>query len=71
MLTSMRETENLIRRDLTNSICLAGSNHSSMEKLAGNKHVSKKELKRLLEKNREYLQMIEQAKNDLVKELIK
>jgi hypothetical protein len=69
MITSLNEMEKTICKDLTNGICLAGSNHFSMENLLSKKYISKTEFRRLLAKNREYLQSIERAKNALLTQL--
>jgi hypothetical protein len=58
--------EFLIRKKMTNAICLAGGNLSIIRKLSKNKYVSKKELNRLLDMQEAYLERIEGAKDQLL-----
>ena len=55
-----------IKKNLTNGICLSGSNISSMKHLLTKKYISKKELKLLINKQTEFLQRIETSKNEVL-----
>ncbi len=55
-----------IRKHLTNGICLSGSNISLMKTKLKKKYVSKKEMKKLLEQQFEYLEMIQTSKDKVL-----
>jgi ADP-dependent phosphofructokinase/glucokinase len=55
-----------IRKNLTDGICVSGANISNMKHLLKKKYVSKKEMKKALETQMEYLKMIEKSKNELL-----
>lgn len=59
-----------IRRNLTNAICVSGANISHMEHLLKKKYVSKKEMKKALKTQMEYLLLIQQSKDKMLSKLI-
>lgn len=58
-----------IRKKLTNAICVSGSNISHMKQLLTKKYVSKKDMRKALETQMEYLEMIEKSKNEVLLKL--
>ena len=58
-----------IRKNLTNGICVSGSNISHMKHLLKRKYVSKKEMRKALETQMEYLEKIEKSKNEVLAKL--
>lgn len=58
--------EFLIRKKLTNAICLLGSSLAIEQVLLKNKYVAKKELRRYVTQQKVYLDRIEEAKNQLL-----
>jgi hypothetical protein len=63
----IERVEFIAQKALTNAICVSGSNLSHMEFLLKKKgHVSKKEMKKALSTQKEYLHEIEEAKNRIL-----
>lgn len=58
-----------IRKHLTNGICVSGANISHMKHLLKKKYVSKKEMRQALERQMEYLEMIQTSKNKVLEKL--
>lgn len=59
--------EHLLRKELTNLICVSGANISHMEHLTSQKYVSKTKMREALKKQMEYLQGIEEIKDKLLR----
>lgn len=55
-----------LKKNLTDGICLIGSNLHTMETLLKNKYVSKKELRKRIKQQYEYLNKIEESKNKAI-----
>ena len=60
------EIQYIVRGRLTDAICLAGANVSTMKHFVNRKYVSKKELRAALEFQMQYLIRIERAKDDIL-----
>jgi hypothetical protein len=63
------KAEQLIKKDITNAICVSGANITHMEHILKNKYVSKKQMRIALENQMKYLRTIENAKNELIVQL--
>ena len=63
----MKNVIDEIKKNLTDGICLSGGNISIMKnKIKKSKYISKKEMVLLLDKQMEYLDMIEKSKNEVL-----
>ena len=58
-----------IRKNLTNGICASGANISHMKNVLKNKYVSKKDMRKAIERQIKYLEMIQTAKNEILAKL--
>lgn len=67
MKSTLQEIDYEVKKKLTNAICVSGGNLYSMELLLKKKYVSKKELLKILETQRQYLAAIENSKNEIDK----
>ena len=56
-----------LRKHLTNGICVSGANISHMKYLLSQKYVSKKKMRDALTKQMEYLEDIQNSKNNILK----
>ena len=63
------ELEWTIKKDMTNAICVAGANLASMEHAVKKNYVSKREMARLLKTQKEYLRLIQDAKDKLLEQI--